>query len=48
MNDDESFIITGDIPDMWLRDSSAQVNHYLPFVAQDQELSDLIAGLINK
>ena len=48
VNDDETFIITGDIPAMWLRDSSAQVNHYLPFVAQDQELSDLIAGLINK
>ena len=48
VNDDETFIITGDIPAMWLRDSSTQVNHYLPFVAQDQELSDLIAGLINK
>lgn len=35
MNDDGTFIITGDIPAMWLRDSLAQVNHYLPFVAQD-------------
>ena len=35
VNEDETFIITGDIPAMWLRDSSAQVNHYLPFVAQD-------------
>lgn len=28
VNDKETFVITGDIPVMWLRDSSAQVDHY--------------------
>ena len=45
---DKTFVITGDIPAMWLRDSSAQVQHYLPLAASDQELSSLIAGLISK
>lgn len=44
--DGESFVITGDIPAMWLRDSSAQVRHYLPFVKEDEELRKLIEGLI--
>lgn len=42
----ESFVITGDIPAMWLRDSSAQVRHYLPFVKDDPELQQIIEGLI--
>ncbi len=48
MEDGTTYIFTGDIPAMWLRDSSAQVHQYLPFCAQDPDLSDLIAGLIRR
>ncbi len=44
----DSFIITGDIDAMWLRDSSAQVNGYLPLCPQDAHLSQMIVGLIHR
>ena len=44
LNGHETFVITGDIPAMWLRDFSAQVNHYLPLINKDQKLASLIAG----
>ncbi|HHW25178.1 MAG TPA: glycoside hydrolase family 125 protein [Bacillota bacterium] len=44
--DGDTFVITGDIPAMWLRDSSAQVKHYLPFTKDDPELQAIIEGLI--
>ena len=43
-----TYVITGDIDAMWLRDSSAQVWPYLKFVGQDANLKQLIAGVINK
>ncbi|MGO3806598.1 MAG: glycoside hydrolase family 125 protein, partial [Sphingobacterium sp.] len=43
-----TYVITGDIDAMWLRDSSAQVWPYLPFMKKDKKLKDLILGLINK
>ncbi len=44
----DTFVITGDINAMWLRDSSAQVWPYLPLVKQDNKLKELLAGVINR
>ncbi len=46
--DGSTYIITGDIPAMWLRDSSAQVNHYLEFAEYDQTIRSVIEGLIKR
>jgi len=43
----DTYVITGDIDAMWLRDSSAQVWPYLAFIKQDPKLQQLIAGVIN-
>lgn len=42
----DTYVITGDIDAMWLRDSSAQVWPYLQFVNEDKPLAKLIAGVI--
>lgn len=44
----DTYVITGDIDAMWLRDSSAQVYPYLQFTKEDKQLHKLIAGVINK
>jgi meiotically up-regulated gene 157 (Mug157) protein len=44
----DTYVITGDIDAMWLRDSSAQVWPYLPLLEEDAELRLLIAGVINR
>ena len=44
----DTFVITGDIPAMWLRDSTAQVRHYLPVAKHDAEVADCIEGLVNR
>ncbi|GAB3765088.1 glycoside hydrolase family 125 protein [Microlunatus parietis] len=46
--DDEGrpFVITGDIPAMWLRDSSAQLAPYLGLARDHAPMADLIAGVI--
>ena len=43
----DTFIITGDINAMWLRDSAAQVQAYLPLCKQDPHLAEMVAGLIH-
>lgn len=44
----DTFVITGDIDAMWLRDSSAQVWPYLPLMKEDKNLRELIKGVINR
>ena len=44
----DSFIVTGDIPAMWLRDSANQVWPYLRFINEDAQIQNLFAGLINR
>ena len=43
---DDTFVITGDIPALWLRDSGAQVWPYLRFCKDDPKLAELIRGLL--
>src|SRR5208283_3771410 len=44
----DTYVITGDIDAMWLRDSTAQVWPYLPLMKNDANLQQLIAGVINR
>ena len=44
----DTFVITGDIDAMWLRDSTAQVWPYLPLAREDRKLRDLLAGVVNR
>jgi len=44
----DTFVITGDIDAMWLRDSTAQVWPYLPLLKEDEHLKEMVAGLINR
>lgn len=46
-SDGDTFVITGDIPAMWLRDSTAQVLHYLRF-ADHSEVADMVEGLLQR
>lgn len=42
----DTYVITGDIDAMWLRDSSAQIHPYLPLIRVDSELRLLVEGVI--
>lgn len=44
----DTYVITGDIDAMWMRDSSAQVWPYMQFAKEDSKVHDLIAGVINR
>ena len=44
--DDDTFVYTGDIHAMWLRDSASEVWPYLAFVSKDDELRQMIRGVI--
>ena len=44
----DTYVYTGDIPAMWLRDSGAQVWPYVRYVSKDEDLRRMIAGVINR
>ncbi len=47
-DEDSTFVITGDIPAMWLRDSAAQVRPYVPFARDDAELAAMLRGVLQQ
>lgn len=46
--EDDTYVLTGDIPAMWLRDSTAQVRPYLVLANKDEEIKSMIKGVINR
>ena len=46
--DGTTFVLTGDIPAMWLRDSAAQLRPYLVLCGEDPALQDLLIGVLHR
>src|SRR6202012_343915 len=44
----DTYVITGDIDAMWLRDSSAQVWPYIGLCKDDKDLQQLVRGVIRR
>lgn len=47
-SNNDTFVITGDIHAMWLRDSTNQVLPYMSFASGDAELRQMICGLVRR
>lgn len=45
---DDTFVYTGDIHAMWLRDSGAQVWPYIRYASQDEGIRKMLKGVINR
>lgn len=48
MENNTTHVITGDIPAMWLRDSAAQLRPYIFLAKENEEIRELIAGLVRR
>lgn len=48
MEQNMTHVITGDIPAMWLRDSAAQLRPYIFLARENEEIRELIAGLVRR
>lgn len=47
-NHSDTYVISGDIDAMWLRDSSAQIHPYLPLMKNDSKLRQLVEGVLRR
>lgn len=45
--EDDTFVYTGDIHAMWLRDSAGQIYPYVQYANQDSQLKAMIKGVLN-
>ncbi|GGX92497.1 hypothetical protein GCM10010358_53050 [Streptomyces minutiscleroticus] len=48
MPDGTAFVVTGDIPAMWLRDSTTQMMPYLALMRDDTALQDLVTAVLTR
>lgn len=48
LDDGSFFVITGDIPAMWLRDSAAQLKPYIRYAGKDNDLKEILKSVIEK
>ena len=48
LEDDSVFMVTGDIPAMWLRDSACQLMPFLHLAGEDPDVMDIFLGIIKR
>lgn len=48
MEDDTVYVVTGDIPAMWLRDSAASLRPYLIPAKEDKNIADILVGVVHR
>lgn len=48
LKDGSYFVITGDIPAMWLRDSAAQLRPYIKYAKEDPDLQKILRSVLEK